>query len=129
MADQSEVVVAVLSAINAELPTWIRATEPPRTAPAGLPAEFVHVTVALRAGGVPRSGRRSTRGWAVYVTGGSASLAKNVRESLKAASDALENKVLVVGDERSTPGELRPSRPVGPNASHYLGTDLYHFAI
>ena len=128
MATESEVMTAVLAAVNAALPATKQATEPSGV---GSPRPLEHTTVTLveRPGGSVRAGRRSTRGWQVYVFAASSTSEANARNSLEKAHGALVNKVLVVGDERSTPIALGPSRPVGDDDNWFSGSKSYLFTI
>ena len=128
MATESQVVAAVLAAVNAALPATVRAYEPSKV-PGSRPAEFVQVTVVRRSGGTARAGRRSTRGWAVYFMAASRTSEANARNSLRLAGDALENRALIVGDESSTPVEFNTARPVSPDDGWFSGSSVYHFAI
>lgn len=126
MATESQVVAAVLAAINAALPANVRAYEPSKV-PGTRPAEFLTVTLAERAGGTSRAGRTSTRGWQVYVLAASANSEANARNSQDKAHNALINRVLVVGSESSTPVALGPARVVGPDDGWFSGSKSYLF--
>lgn len=128
MATESEVMTAVLAAVNAAMPATKQATEPSDLA-SPRPLEHTTVTVVERPGGSARSGRRSTRGWQVYVFSASSTSESNARNSLEKAHGALVNKVLVVGSEQSTPVALGPARPVGSDDGWFSGSKSYLFAI
>jgi hypothetical protein len=128
MATESEILPIVLTAINAKMPAGKQATEP-SAVPATRPAEQTIVTVAERAGGPSRGGRRATRGWQVYVFSASAYSEENVRKSLEAAHEALANVVLTIGDEHTTPIEVGPSRAISPDDGSFSGSKSYLFAI
>ena len=117
MATESQVMTAVLAAINANMPAAKQATEPSK------------VTIAERTGSRARSGRSETRGWQVYVFAASSTSEANARNSLDKAHTALVNKVLTVGSERSTPIALGPARPVGPDDGWFSGSKSYLFTI
>ena len=127
MATESQVIAAVLAAVNAAYSTP-RAFEPSKV-PTTRPNDFVTVTMAERAGGSARAGRRSTRGWQVYILAASATSEFNARDSLEKAHGALHNRVLVVGSERSTPLALGPGRTVAPDDGWSTGTKSYTFTI
>lgn len=127
MATESQVIAAVLAAINAAYSTP-RAYEPSKV-PTTRPNEFVTVTIAERPGGSVRAGRRSTRGWQVYVLAASSVSEFNARDSLEKAHGALVNRVLAIGSERSTPLALGPGRTVGPDSGWSTGTKSYTFTI
>lgn len=128
MATESEVMTAVLAAVNVALPTGKKATEPSGVA-GKRPSEHTTVTLVERPGGTGRSGRHSTRGWQVYVFSASNQSEANARNSLEKAHGALVNKVLVVGSERSTPIALGPARPVGEDDGWFSGSKSYTFCI
>lgn len=128
MATESEVMTAVLAAVNTALPVGKKATEPSKVA-SPRPPEQVTVTLAERPGGSVRSGRRSVRGWQAYIFAASSTSEANARNSLEKAHEALVNKVLVVGDERSTPVALGPARPVGEDDGSFSGSKSYLFVI
>lgn len=128
MATESEVMTAVLAAVNAALPAGKKAVEPSKV-PSPRPAEYVSVSIAERPGGQARAGRRVTRGWQVYVFAASSTYEDNARNSLEKAHGALVNRVLVVGSERSTPIQLGPARPVGDDDNWFSGSKSYTFTI
>lgn len=128
MATESEVMAAVLAAINTAMPATKKATEPGQL-PTPRPNEHTTVTLVERPGGSARSGRRTTRGWQVYIFSASAQSEANARNSLEKAHSALANKVLTVGSERSTPIALGPARPVGQDDGWFSGNKSYTFTI
>lgn len=128
MATESEVMTALLGMVNVGRSERKKATEPSSVA-LPRPVEQTTITLVERAGGTSRSGRRSIRGWQAYIFAASAYGEDNARESLEDANEALVNKVLVVGDERSTPIALGPSRPVGPDDGSFSGSKSYLFTI
>ena len=81
MATESQVMAAVLAAVNAALPEGKKATEPGKL-PTPRPIEHTTVTLVERPGGSPRAGRRSTRGWQVYIFSASSTSEANARNSL-----------------------------------------------
>lgn len=128
MASEKQVLDAVLALINAALPASTRAYAQ-GLVPSPFPAEFVTVYVVRRSGGGGRAGRYVTRGWAVYITGASKAYESNARNSLRLAGDALENRVLVVGSERSTPMRFDNARPITNDKGWHAGVSVYHFAL
>jgi len=127
MADEKAVLDAVLALVNAALST--AEAYPVGKVPEPFPSEFVTVYVVRRSGGTGRAGRYSTRGWAVYVTGASSTSEANARNSLRLTGDALENKVLTVGSEQSTPMRFDNARPISNDKGWHSGVSTYHFAI
>lgn len=127
MATESDALAAVLAAINADLPPTVRAYDADKV-PTARPLDFVTVSVARRSGGTARSGRYSTEGWAAYVMGASKTSSSNARNSLRLANGALENRVLTVGSEKSTPVRFENGRPVAPDDGWSTGVNTYHFA-
>ena len=128
MATEEQVLNAVVALVDAALPARTEVHE------AGAmdkpyPPEFVTVYVVRRGGGTGRAGRRATRGWAAYLTGASSESGHNARNSLRLAGDALENKVLAVGDERSTPMTFDNGRAVTEDKGWHSGVSVYHFTI
>lgn len=128
MATESEVMTAVLAAVNAVMPATRQATEPSKVA-TSRPPEHTTVTLVERPGGTGRSGRHSIRGWQVYVFAASSTSEANARNSLEKAHGALVNQVLTVGTETTTPIALGPSRVVGPDDGWFSGSRSYTFAI
>lgn len=127
MATEKQVLDAVLALINAALPAAVRAY-PVGKVPSPFPSDFVTVYAVRRAGGGGRAGRYVTRGWAVYVTGASTS-ESDARNSLRIAGDALENRVLAVGSERSTPMRFDNARPISNDKGWHAGVSVFHFAL
>lgn len=129
MATEQSVLDAVLALVDAALPTKTASYEA-GTVPEPFPAEFVTVYVVRRGGATAgRAGRYATRGWAAYITGASNASGHNARNSLRLAGDALENRVLVVGDERSTPMRFDNGRAVVEDKGWHSGVSVYHFTI
>lgn len=128
MADEKQVLDAVLALVNAALPASTRAYAV-GTVPTPFPKEFVTVYVVRRSGGTGRAGRFSTRGWAVYVTGASSFSEANARNSLRLAGDALENKTLTIGSEQSTLMRFDNARPISNDKGWHSGVSTFHFAI
>lgn len=130
MADEQQVLDAALAMLNASLPAQAKACAQGKV-PEPFPAKFVTAYAVRRSGGTSRAGRHSTRGWALYLTGVSRVSEEDARLSLRTCTDALENKVLVVGDERSTPMRFDTARPIDkPRGSEWhSGVVVFHFAI
>jgi hypothetical protein len=128
MASEEQVLEAVIALVDAALPSRTEVHEA-GDVPDRKPPEFVTVYVVRRGGGTGRAGRRATRGWAAYLMGASSESGHNARNSLQKASDALENKVLVVGDERSTPMTFDNGRAVTEDKGWHSGVSVYHFTI
>lgn len=128
MATESQVIAAVLAAVNANRLPGNEAKEPSKIG-TPRPPQHTTVTVVERQGGTGRAGRRSTRGWQAYIFAASATSEENARKSLEAAHGALHNRVLVVNGERSTPIALGPSRPVGQDDGWFSGNKSYTFTI
>lgn len=128
MATESQVMTAALTAVNDALPAAVRACEPSEV-PGTRPAEFVVVTLARRSGGTARAGRHSTTGWALYLMAASSTSEANARNTLEKARAALENVVLTVGSESSTPVTFANARPVSPDDGWFSGSAVYHFAL
>lgn len=128
MATEQQVAAAVMTRIQAALGQRVKAYDHDQL-PSKRPEEHVVVTIARRAGGVPRAGRYSTTGWAVYVMAASKTFVDNARTSLQKVRTELENKTLTVGDETSTPVTFRTGRPVGEDDGWLTGSDTFHFTI
>lgn len=127
MADEKQVLDAVLALVNAALDT--AEAYPVGKVPDPFPAEFVTVYAVRRSGGTGRAGRFTTRGWAVYITGASNASEANARNSLRLAGNALENRVLVIGAEQSTPMRFDNARPISDDKGWHSGVNAYHFTI
>lgn len=127
MASEKEVLDAALALLNAALPDVT--AYPLGKVPEPFPVDFVTVYAVRRAGGSGRAGRYVTKGWALYVTGASSKSESNARNSLRIAGDALENKVLVVDSERSTPMRFDNARPISKDKGWHAGVSVYHFTI
>lgn len=128
MATESEVMAAVLAAVNAVMPATKQATEPSKVA-TSRPPEHTTVTLVERPGGTGRSGHHSTRGWQVYIFAASSTSEANARNSLEKAHGALVNRVLTIGAEQTTPIALGPGRPVGEDDGWFSGSKSYTFAL
>lgn len=126
MADEEQVLEALIALVD-----------PPSTVPVGkagelatpYPPDFLTVYVVRRGGGTGRGGRNATQGWAAYFTGASLTSGDNARKSLKVVADTLENRVLTVGAERSTPVTFDNARPITNDKGWHSGVSVYHFAI
>lgn len=128
MPTESEVVTAVLDAVNDALPSAVRAYEP-SAVPNKRPSEFVRLTIARKFGGVPRGGMYDTPGWTVYLMAASSKSEVNARKSLRLAGDALENVNLIVAGEESTPVTFRAATAVMPDDGWFSGSASYDFAF
>jgi hypothetical protein len=126
MASEKQVLDAVMGLVDAAVTAPVH--EAGAMSPT-YPPEFVTVYVVRRAGGTGRAGRNVTRGWAVYITGASSVSANNARTSLRLAGDALENRVLTVGSERSTPVTFDNARPITNDKGWHSGVSVWHFAV
>jgi hypothetical protein len=128
MADEEQVLNALIAMVDATASSRTEVYEA-GDVPSPKPAEFVTVYVVRRGGGTGRAGRRASQGWAAYLMGASSKSGHNARNSLQRASDAIENKVLVVGPERSTPMTFDNGRAVTEDKGWHSGVRVYHFAI
>lgn len=128
MATESEVMAAVLAAVNTAMPASKQATEPSAVA-GSRPAEHTTVTIAERQGGTGRAGRRVTRGWQIYIFSASSTSESNARNSLEKCHGALINKTLTIGSEQTTPIALGPARPVGGDDGWFSGSKSYTFTV
>jgi hypothetical protein len=128
MASEEQVLEAALSLLNAALPGSVTAYAH-GLMPEPFPPEFVRVHLVRRSGGTARAGRYDTAGWALYVTAASSQFEANARTSLQHVANALENKVLTVGSEKSTPMRFDNARPITDDKGWHAGVSVYHFAI
>ena len=128
MATEQQVASTVLAAINAALPTSVRAYEPSKV-PATRPGEYAVVTVVRRGGGSARAGRHGTKGWSVYIMAASRSSETNARNTLQRAGDAIESAVLSVAGVESTPIRFDNARAVAPDDGWFTGVKTYTFAL
>ena len=128
MASEEQVLDEALSLLNAALPDSVTAyAHGPMPEP--FPHEFVRVYLVRRAGGTGRAGRYDTTGWALYVTAASSQFEANARNSLRIVGEALENTVLAVGSEQSTPMRFDNARPITDDKGWHAGVSVWHFTI
>lgn len=96
--------------------------------PASAPDRYSEVTVTRRFGGQQRSsGVRDVELYRITVRQ-VAKLYQNA-QNLRAKSAGLEDAVLTIGGETTTPIEFSSAQPIGPDDGWFSGLQVWNYAI
>ena len=122
---EEEQAAAVIAALNAAGAFAFDVDE----MPGKLPAQFTQVTISQRFGGNPRQTTRSgVTGWRITTRQVGKSVS-NARELRKRTHQALEQAVLAVAGETSTPVAFETADPIGADDGWYSGLETWTYVI
>lgn len=129
VADEAVHATAVLAAINASLPSSVRAYTPDLV-PDPRPDEYVEVTVSRRAGpGVRANGRTKLGGWRVTARTVSRVSVANAQRSDEKVRLGLEFQRLSIGGKATTPVAFETEDLIGDDQGEWSGLTSWTYAL
>lgn len=129
VADEQLHATAVLTVLNAALPTQTRAYDVSEV-PDTKPPHYVEVMLSRRFGGARRaSADTGTGGWRIATRVVDKESVTDARNTASKVRDALEFARLAVAGKQSTPVQFEGAEPIGPDDGWWSGLTTWTYVL